>query len=266
MTPSDVTAVAVAWNSREDLPRALASVSGVASTLVVDNASPDGSAGVARGLGARVIANSENRGFASAANQAIREASTPLVLLLNPDAELRPGALAALLQAITSDPRLAVVGPLTRNEDGTIQLSFGSDLEPWSERRQRHLVDGVRRRDPRVLAEVERLAGRGHSPDWISACCWLARREALLSEGLFDEGFFLYEEDADLCRRLRAGGWQLGFVRDAEVVHRLGRSAALSGGRARREYDRSHLRYYAKWNGPWLTLLLRLSLLLRGRL
>jgi GT2 family glycosyltransferase len=265
MTAGQVTAVVIAWNSRDDLPRALASLAGVAEILVVDNASEDGSADVALSLGARVIANPENRGFARAANQAILAARTPLVLLLNPDAELRPGALAALLRGLAADPRVAVVAPLTRNEDGTVQVSFGPDLGPRAERRQKRLVEGVARRDPRALDVAERLARGPRPPDWLSACCWLARREALLAVGLFDEGFFLYEEDADLCRRLRAAAWRLALVPEAEAVHRLGRSAERSHGRARRAYDRSHLRYYAKWNGPLLTLVLRLWLLLRGR-
>jgi hypothetical protein len=75
--------------------------------------------------------------------------------------------------------------------------------------------------------------------------------------GGFDEGFFLYEEDADLCRRLRAAGGRLLFVPEAEVVHRLGRSMDRIADRAALEYQRSHLRYYRKHNGPLSTLLLR---------
>ncbi len=259
MTGRDVTAIVVAWNSAEDLPTALGSLRGVADTIVVDNASSDGSSERARGLGARVIANAENIGFARAVTQGLQAAATPLLLLLNPDAELRPGALEALLRVVVADPRVAVVGPRTRSQDGSIQVPFGADLTPSSERRQRRLVQGVSRRDPDVLREVEGLASREHSPDWVSGCCWLARREALDSVGGFDEAYFLYEEDADLCRRLRSAGWRILYTPAAEVVHRLGRSAARSGDRARREYDRSHLRYYAKWNGPFLTFLLRLK-------
>ncbi|HET7292092.1 MAG TPA: glycosyltransferase family 2 protein [Vicinamibacteria bacterium] len=265
MRHPDLTALLVSWNAAHDLPAALASVEGVAEAIVVDNASDDGSAEVARRHGARVIANRDNRGFASAANQGLRETHTPLVLLLNPDAELRPGALDALRRTLDSIPRAAVVGPRTRNPDGTIQVSFGRDLTPASERRQRRLVLGVERRDPAILREVEDMASRPRTPDWISGSCWLARRAALETVGLFDEGYFLYEEDADLCRRLRAAGWELAFTPDAEVVHRKGTSADRAGALARREYDRSHLRYYRKFNGRLATLLLRLSLALRGR-
>lgn len=263
---AEVSAVVVSWNSAADLPRALRSLAGaVAEVIVVDNASADASPEVARGLHARVISNPRNIGFARAANQGLREARTPLVLLLNPDAELRPGALQALVRALGSRPRAAVVGPRTRNQDGTIQVSFGRDLTPAVERRQRRLVLGVERRDPVVLREVEDSTSRERAPDWVSGACWLARRDALESVGLFDEGYFLYEEDADLCRRLRAAGWEILFTPEAEIVHRKGRSADRSEGRAQREYDRSHLRYYRKFNGPLQALWLWVSLVLRGR-
>jgi GT2 family glycosyltransferase len=263
---ADVTAVLVSWNSADELPRSLGSVANaVAEAIVVDNGSADGSVEVARALGARVMASPENRGFARAANQGVREARTPLVLLINPDAELCPGALEALEGVLRARPRVAVVGPRTRNDDGTIQVSFGPDLRPAAERRQRRLVLGVERRDPEILREVEASASRDLSPDWVSGACWLARREALESVGLFDEGYFLYEEDADLCRRLRAAGWGIAFTPDAEIVHRKGRSAARSAGLAQREYDQSHLRYYRKFNGPLQTLWLRVSLAVRGR-
>jgi len=263
---AEVSAVVVCWNSADDLPRSLGSLgSDVAEAILIDNASTDGSADVARALGARVVANAENRGFARAANQGLREARTPLVLLLNPDAELRPGALQALVRALGSRPHAAVVGPRTRNEDGTIQVSFGRDLTPTVERRQRRLVLGVERRDPIVLREVEDSTSREQAPDWVSGACWLARRDALESVGLFDEGYFLYEEDADLCRRLRAAGWEILFTPEAEIVHRKGRSADRSEGLAQREYDRSHLRYYRKFNGGLQTFWLWVSLVMRGR-
>jgi GT2 family glycosyltransferase len=259
MTGRDVTAVVVAWNSQDDLPACLASLAGVAEMLVVDNASRDASAEKARSQGARVISNAENRGFGAAVNQALREARTPLVLLLNPDAVLSPGALDALVAVLDADPTVAIAGPRTRNTDGTIQLSFGPDLTPASERRQQRLVRGIGRRDASVLEEVEALASRGGERDWVSGSCWLARRDELLEAGGFDEAYFLYEEDADLCRRVRGRGFKVVFVPGAEAVHASGRSASQSAGLARREYDRSHLRYYRKWNGALLAFALRVK-------
>jgi GT2 family glycosyltransferase len=101
------------------------------------------------------------------------------------------------------------------------------------------------------------MTQRELEPDWLSGSCILARREALLSVGGFDQGFFLYEEDADLCRRLRRAGWRVLLTPEAEIVHRLGSSMAKAPARARLEYQRSHLRYYQKHNGTAARGLLR---------
>ena len=82
------------------------------------------------------------------------------------------------------------------------------------------------RRDPRVLARLERRLQRPFEPDWVSASCWLARVDPLRRVGLFDPRFFLYFEDVDLCLRLRRGGWRLAVQPRARCVHRMGHSHA----------------------------------------
>jgi len=257
-----VSAVVVSWNAREDLLRCLASLRTQpvpVETIVVDNASADGSVAAVQASfpKACVVENAGNEGFARANNRGLREARAPYVLILNPDAELRPDALQVLVRHLDEHPQVGAVAPRTRNEDGSIQVSFGRDLSFGSEWSQRRLVRGVRAREKSVLLEVEALASRAWEPDWVSGSCLLARREAIDAVGGFDEGFFLYEEDADLCRRLRLAGWRIAFTPEAEVVHRLGRSMARSPVRARAEYHRSHVRYYRKHNGPLATLGLR---------
>lgn len=268
MTPR-VSAVLVAWNTRNELLDALASLDRVTlplETIVVDNASSDGTAEAVRFARPSVflIANADNPGFGHAANQGIRAARAAYVLLLNSDAMLQAGALEALVAILDARPELAVVGPRTRYEDGTIQVSFGPNLEPLAEWRQRRRHLGVVRRDPRALVQAEKAAGYEHEVDWLSASCWLARRDALEQVGLFDEGYFLYEEDADLCLRLRRAGFRILFTPAAEVVHRQGKSAEQSEGRALREYHRSHLRYYQKHNGLFARALLRTFMMARG--
>lgn len=262
MSAPPLSAVVVSYNTREALLECLHSLAREApgaQVIVVDNASTDGSAEAARAAfpSAMVVANNENVGFARANNQALRLATAARVLLLNSDAVLRPDAVDALHSALDGDPRIAIAGPRTLNEDGTVQVSFGPDLTLVSEWRQRRLVRGVARRDPRALATATSLAATPAEPDWISASCLLARRDALLAVEGFDEGFFLYEEDADLCLRLRAAGWRVVFEPRATVVHQGGGSMAALGPRARLEYDHSHLRYYAKHRGPIETAVLR---------
>jgi hypothetical protein len=264
-----VAVVIVSYEVRETLVaglRALERDAGLpVETVVVDNASTDGSAEAVRaGFPAvRLIANSDNVGFARASNQGARATRAPLLLFLNPDARLEPGALATLVALAESRPRTGVIGPRTRGADGRIQVSTGPDLSLASEWRQRRLVHGVARRDPALVAEAEARHAREHQPDWVSGACLLARREAFEAVGGFDEGFFLYEEDADLCLRVRRAGWQVAFTPDAEARHWLGTSMARAPERARLEYQRSHLRYYRKHRG--LAQLAALRLLLGAR-
>jgi N-acetylglucosaminyl-diphospho-decaprenol L-rhamnosyltransferase len=234
--------------------------------VVVDNASSDGSADGARVRhpGALVVANPENVGFARACNQGWRATRAPLVLFLNPDAEVSTGAVEALVGLLEGRPDVGAAGPRTRGSDGSIQVSTGPDLAPVAELRQRRLVLGVARGEPRALAEAEAIHAREQEPGWVSGSCLLARRTALEEVGGFDERFFLYEEDADLCRRLREAGWRVVFTPAAEVKHHLGRSMSKAPRRARLEYHRSHLLYYRKHNGPLSRAALRVHLVARG--
>ena len=262
--------VIVSFEAREALLACLASLRAHASlpieTVVVDNASTDGSAEAVRAAHpeAVVIANAENVGFARACNQGWRASRAPLVLFLNPDAEVTPGAVETLARLLESRPEVGAAGPRTRNADGTIQVSTGPDLAPFAELWQRRLVLGVARRDAGALAEAEDLHSREHEPDWVSGSCLAARGTALEAVSGFDDRFFLYEEDADLCRRLRGAGWRVVFTPAAEIRHRLGFSMAKAARRAGLEYHRSHLLYYRKHNGPLARVFLRLLLAARG--
>ena len=273
MTPAEpprVSAVIVSFEAREELLRCLQALerhAGLAwEAIVVDNASSDGSAEAARAAfpAVQVVDAGANLGFARASNLGLARARAPFVLLLNPDAELQPGCLPALASLLEARPELALVGPRTLGGDRTPQVSFGEGLTPWLELRQRRLVAGLRARRPLALRLAAAAARQECEPGWISAACALARRSALEAVGGFDEGFFLYEEDVDLCLRLRLAGWRLLFTPEAEVVHQLGRSVRSAPWRSRLEYHRSHLRFYRKHNGPLQTGLLRAWLAVSG--
>ncbi len=271
MSRPEVSVVVVSFEARDDLLRCLESLRTVTlslETIVVDNASGDGSAAAARQAfpAASLIANSENRGFAAACNQGAAAAAAEFLLFLNNDAAVRPGSVETLLDRLRSRPEAAAAGPRTLNPDGTVQVSFGPDLGLLSEWRQRRLVSGVRHRKPEALRQAQALAAVAREPDWLSGSCLLVRTEAFRAVGGFDEGFFLYEEDADLCRRLRRAGWTVLFVPEAEALHHLGRSMAHDSRRAGLEYHRSHLRYYRKHNGLPSTLVLRAWLAVRAAL
>jgi GT2 family glycosyltransferase len=271
MTAPRVSAIVVSYESRDELGACLASLAapGV-ETIVVDNASRDGSADlVAREHpDARLLRNRSNAGFGRGCNQGAALAGAPYLLFLNPDARLEAGALDALARVLEEDAGAGVVGPRTLNDDGTPQVSFGPALGLLSEWRQRRLVRGVRARDPEVLRRVEAMTSAAAEPDWVSGSCLLVRRRAFEQVGGFDEAFFLYEEDVDLCVRLRAAGWRVRFEPGAVVRHALGRSMARNPMKARIEYLRSHLHYYRKHNGPVATAILSAGMRLQalGRL
>ena len=270
MTDPRLAVVVVSFNARDHLLACLAAVETHVSlaheVVVVDNASADGSADAVRARfpAARVVANADNVGFARATNQGVRASRAPYVLALNPDAEVGPGAAEAMAALLDARPEVAIVGPRTRYPDGRIQVSFGPEPGPRAEWAQRRLVRGVRKADRRWLERAEALAAREHEPGWVSGSCLLARRAALDAVGGFDEGFFLYQEDVDLCLRVRKAGGRIVFTPTAGVVHHVGASMARTPAAAALAYHRSHLRLYRKHCGAIARLVLRTSLLARG--
>ena len=256
--------VVVNYNAGEHLARCLASVSEAAAgeavdVVVVDNASSDGSAERVRAEhpSVRVIHNDENRGFAAAANQGIQATATPYVFLLNPDAEVVAGTLAGLVKVGDERPRAGAIGVLVRDPDGTVYPS--ARRTPGFVTGLGHAFLGLFSRDNRftrsyTMAGWDRASER--SVDWVSGSAVLLRRRALDQVRGFDEGYFMYVEDLDLCTRLRAAGWEVRFSPEVEVVHVGG----VSTGRSRRmflEHGRSAYRYFAKFRSPGPLAVLR---------
>jgi N-acetylglucosaminyl-diphospho-decaprenol L-rhamnosyltransferase len=255
-----VSAILVNYNAGAELGRALRSIAdecagGAWEALVVDNASTDGSGAVVAAFAphARLIANTENVGFARAVNQALREARASRVLVMNPDCRLVAGALDGLEAALARDATCALVGPRILNPDGTEQGSARGDpdmltglfgrtaalrrLLPWVSIARRNVVAGDAPPEGRVV-------------DWVSGACMLARRDALAAIDGFDERYFLYWEDADLCRRLRAAGHRIRYVPAATAVHQVGVSSRTAASASIRAFHASAYRYYATHVAP----------------
>jgi GT2 family glycosyltransferase len=128
-------------------------------------------------------------------------------------------------------------------------------LSPWTELVQRQRVRAAGRSDPLSSWYVRRLVTRERFVDWVSGACLLVGRPAALDAGLFDERYFMYEEDVDFCAALRARGGRILFTPRAEVRHRRGQSLRASGADQRALYDRSHLLFYEKHRPGWAGLL-----------
>ena len=224
-----VDAVVVSYNSRSHLRACvapLASAGGV-HVVVVDNASTDGSAETVADLGVELIRRSENGGFAVGCNEGWRAGDAPFVLFVNPDATIDEASFATLVAVLEREDGVGAVAPRIEGPDGSLA---------WSQRRFPRLRSAfaralfLHRAFPRAgwaddLVRDARAYERPGSPEWVSGACLLVRRAALDAVGGWDEGFFLYGEDVDLCRRLRGAGWDVRFEPGARVVHAEGASA-----------------------------------------
>ena len=217
--PPDITVVIVSWNTREHLVRCLDALDGAArglriETIVVDNGSTDGSQAMvaAKFPRARLIQSPDNVGFGRAANIGAAAGSGRAVLMLNSDCELSSGALAVLLDALDADPALGAVFARLTNADGTLQPSVNDALPtPWSHAGDVLFASSLRYalyRAPAlkriVLRHTTRRHAAAHDVAWGGAACVLLRRKAFEAVDGFDERFFMYMEDVDLCARLTA--------------------------------------------------------------
>jgi len=258
--PIDV--IIVSCNTRAPLGACLQSLRDACSetvrqVIVVDNASGDGSASMVRERFPEVdlVALDRNVGFGAANNVGFGRATAPLVLLLNPDTVVPAGAIESLAARREATGAVAA-GPRLTDGTGRPEVSFGPMLSPLAEARQwlwQRLA-----RSPSGLATwlTARHVAAERFVDWVTAACCLLDRQAAVGAGLFDERYFLYEEDVDLCAALRARGGRILYTPAVEVVHARGQASAGAGpGVARRHYDRSHQLFYEKHRPGWARLL-----------
>lgn len=261
MTP-EISAIVVNYNAGRELELALRSVqadcAGIAwEAVVVDNASADGSDAVVPTFPqATLIRNATNVGFGRAVNQAVASSRAPLLLMLNPDCQLVPGATATLRAVLGAEPACAVTGPRILDPDGAVQGSARGDpdmltglfgrtgalrkLLPFLPVAQRNVV----------AEEAVRSGASSVVVDWLSGACLLVRRDAFLAAGGFDERFFMYWEDADLCRRLRGQGYTIRYVPGATAVHKVGQSSRTAKRSSIRAFHQSAYLYYATHVAP----------------
>ena len=271
--PVAVDCVVVAYNSAEDLPACLGSLSEqqdvAVAVTVVDNCSSDQSAVVAREHGARVIVNSSNRGFAAAVNQGLRGGGAAWVLILNPDARIEPGRVQVMIDAVTRGCRVGCVGPKTTGPSGAIYPSARSF--PGIVTALVHGVLGaVWPGNPATKRyhATTGATGEAGQVDWVSGCCMLLPRQAWDEVGGFDERYFMYVEDMDLCFRLRKAGWRTVFEPAATIMHVGGRSSRRRPVRSIYHHHRGAIRFYwrsaAAWHRPVTGPLATIALVVRG--
>ena len=234
---------------------------GADEVIVVDNGSDDGSVDRVRAHhpGLDIVVPGRNLGYGSAANRGVATVTAPLVLVSNPDLEVRPGTLAALVGALAARPQWGLVGPLVRTTSGERYPSarrFPSLVDSAG-----HALLGLFAPDNRFTrsyqqSELDGATEQVRPVDWVSGACFLVRRDAFEGVGGFDESYFMYAEDVDLCWRLGREGWRVLYVPTAEVTHLQGRSTDRHPYRMILEHHRSLLRFASRSSAGWRRLLL----------
>jgi GT2 family glycosyltransferase len=222
----DVCAIVVSHNGKHWLDTCLRSLFEHAGevdleAIVVDNGSDGSAAYVEERFPAARTVSCANHGFGHANNRALEIADARYVLFINPDTEVREGTLAGLVAELERQPRVGLAGARQLRADGSLAPSirrFPSALHMLAEALGVERLAGVRR----VLGEREldpREYERQRPCDWTSGSFMLARGAALAEVGRFDERFFLYAEETDLCWRLERAGWQVVHLPQMTICH-----------------------------------------------
>jgi GT2 family glycosyltransferase len=214
----DLSVILVNYNAAGFLGGCLESVfaqGGVGfEVFVVDNASTDHSRQLIKDRfpEVRLIANATNAGFARANNQALERAEGEGVFFLNPDTQVRPGVFLKIARYLSRHPRVGIAGTRIVNPDdspqSSVEMRYPGGRHGEKEIRRRYAIPEP---DPGGIA-------------WVLGASMAGRRDVLKRIGGFDDRFFLYGEDADICLRIRKAGYVVGFIPDAEVVHWGGES------------------------------------------
>jgi hypothetical protein len=258
----DVSIVIVNRNTREYLVRCIESIRPNTKEVswevtVVDNGSRDGTGTRVREKfpGVHLIENSDNFGFAAATNQGIRRSSGRYILLLNPDTQLREGAIEGLRSFMDSRPEAGVAGAQLLNDDGSKQNSIANFPSLATELLNKALLRFL---FPKKFPGKERNYTEPVEVDSVIGACMMVRRQAVEQVGLLDESYFLFLEETEWCYRMKRAGWKIFHVPRVRIFHFQGKSAGKDEKRAKVEYHRSRYLFFKKIKGRriWFLLLI----------
>lgn len=260
----------VSWNVRELLRDCLRSIERTRGELaveviVVDSASTDGSPAMVAAEFPQVtlIAANENVGFPRGNNMGIAKAHGRYILLLNPDTILHENALVHMVDYLENHLDVGVVGAQLLNEDGSVQssrrrfptLTTAFFESTWLQSRApQHILHRYYALD---IADDQTA-----DVDWVMGACLMTRQEIARTVGGLDEGYFMYSEELDWCRRIKMAGWRVVYLPTAQVTHYQGKSSEQVVAQRHIYFNRAKLRYFRKYHGRVPALILRLFLLL----
>ena len=275
----DISVIIVNWNVKDLLDKCLASLHNgsvainqpqgelpVIEIIVVDSASSDDSVAMVREKypDVKLLAQSDNVGFTRGNNIGFREAQGRYLLLLNPDTEIMDDVIPQLLTYMENNPKVGIIGPHTLNTDGTHQstrrrfptLTTGifestwlSSLAPKSVDERYKMLDT----DDNAILDV----------DWVQGSAMLVRREVYEQIGGLDEGYVMYSEEMDWCKRAKDAGWKVVYHGQAFITHHGGQSSGQVAAFKQIQFHTSKLRYFRKHHGYATYLVLRVIILLQ---
>jgi GT2 family glycosyltransferase len=247
--------IIVNYKSRESISKCLDSVFEKIGDevdwemIVVNNDDGDSLKGLERKQKMKVVNLYRNAGFGPAANKGSKEAQGELLFFLNPDAEIMSSRINSIFNEFDKDPRLGIIGPKIVNKDGTV--------EQWSAGKEINLpnlmLNNLGFSRSRKIWESQIKV----ETDWVSGAALFVRKGFFLKRGGFDEKFFLYFEDMDLCKRAKKHGFSVLYFPDFFIKHEGGRSFENKKIQKCHYYD-SMEKYFLKYHGKWQSAIIRL--------
>lgn len=265
---TDLSIIIVSWNVSALLKACLHSI-GVHDSIeiiVVDSGSSDDTVEMMRSTfpNVKLLAQGDNLGFTRCNNIGLAASSGRYVLLLNPDTEVIGDALEQMIAYLDAHPEVGIVGPHTLNSDGSHQstrrrfptLAVGLFESTWLQAlAPTALLDRyyVREQADDATCEV----------DWVQGSALMARREVYEQIGGLDEGYVMYSEEMDWCKRAKLAGWRVAYLGSARIIHHGGKSSEQANARKHIWFQESKLRYFRKYHGSQAAQSLRLCLLLQ---
>ena len=230
---------------------------GIGDVVVVDNASSDGSPArlEAADSAARVVRTGANLGYGAGVNRGLAMVDAEHVVVCNPDVMVHAGALAELARALDADPALALVGPSLVDGQG-VRYPSARRFPSWLDAAGHAVLGTVAPDNPftRRYRMTDLDLDAVTRVDWVSGACFMARRAALAELHGFDERYFMYLEDVDLCWRARRAGFEVAYVPTAVVTHIQGHSTSRRPVRMLFEHHRSALRFASRRSTGWRRL------------
>ncbi len=219
---------------------------------VQDNASWDGAIRLKHRFPAiHLTLNPQNLGFGAAINQVIGQGRAPYVMLINPDACIEDGFFESVLEYMDKHRDIGILGPKVLDDDGSVQGSARAFPNPLTALFGRNsFLTRIFPNNALSRANVLNLNGANDRPmavDWVSGACMVIRRDALPQTGNMDERFFMYWEDADLCKRMWLKGWKVVYYPKAVVSHQVGQSSRTKPYFTIYHFHKSCFRLYAKY-------------------